>query len=85
MQEKLRIRKEVNMKTSSKIRENKDDMRPEYDFSDSTANKYAVLLKNQDRLVTLEPDVFKVFHTSEQVNTALRAFINAIPKQIERI
>lgn len=31
-------------------------------------------------MVTLDPDVFKVFHTSEQVNIALRAFINAIPK-----
>jgi hypothetical protein len=73
------------MKTSSKINENKDDMREEYDFSDSLPNKYAAILKNPDSLVTLEPDVFKVFHTSEQVNIALRAFINAMPKQSERI
>ena len=73
------------MKTSSKIKENNDDMREEYDFSDSQPNKYAAILKKQDRLETLEPDVYKVFHTSEQVNIALRAFITAIPKQQERI
>jgi hypothetical protein len=80
MQENPLIKKEYNMKSSSEIIENEDDIREEYDFSDSKPNKYAAILKRQARLVTLEPDVFKVFHTSEQVNNALRAFINAIPK-----
>jgi len=69
------------MKNSSNTLANDDEIRNEYDFSDSKPNKYAEILKRQERLVTIEPDVFKVFNTSEQVNNALRAFINAIPKK----
>jgi len=70
--------KENNMK-NSKNKKNDDDMRPEYDFSGSTPNKYAKQLKEQNRLVSLEPDVYKIFHTSEQVNEVLRAIINNYP------
>ncbi|MBM2814249.1 MAG: hypothetical protein HW421_1011 [Ignavibacteria bacterium] len=72
------------MKNSSKKIANEDDMRAEYDFADSKPNKYAAILKRQERQITLEPDVFKVFNTSEQVNNVLRAFINAIPKARRR-
>ena len=61
-----------------------DEMRKEYDFLNSKPNKYASILKEQEHLVNIEPDVFEVFNTSEQVNTALRAFINAIPKKNKR-
>ena len=77
-------KKKSIMKNSFKSTIEDDEMREEYDFSDSKPNKYAAILKQQQRLVSLEADVFKVFNTSDQVNTALRAFINAIPKRNSR-
>jgi hypothetical protein len=71
--------KENNMKNSTNKKNHDDDMRPEYDFSGSIPNKYAKKLKEQARLVSLEPDVYKIFHTSEQVNEVLRAIINNFP------
>lgn len=54
-----------------------DDLLPEYelDFSKAKPNKYAEILKSQDRLVQLEPDVYKVYDTPEKVNSALRFLI----------
>ncbi len=72
------------MKNSSKEIVKEDEMRVEYDFSDSKPNKYAELLKRQERLVTLEPDVYKVFNTSDMVNNALRAIITAFPDKNKR-
>ncbi len=72
------------MKNSSKELKNDDEMRTEYDFSDSKPNKYAIILKQQEHIVKLEPDVFKVFDNSDKVNNALRALINAIPKKNNR-
>lgn len=79
MQENQQIEKENNMKNSSKDIKNNDEMRSEYDFSDSMPNKYAAILRQHEHLVKLDPDVYKVFDTSDKVNNALRAFINAIP------
>ncbi len=84
MQENQQIKKENNMKNSSKDLENDDEMRKEYDFSDSKPNKYALIFKQQEHLVKLDPDVFKVFDNSDKVNNALRSLINAIPKQSVR-
>jgi len=62
--------------------EEEDDMLPEYelDFSKSKKNRFAEVLKRQGNFIELEPDIQKVFKNSEEVNNALRAFINAIPK-----
>lgn len=57
-----------------------DAMRDEYDFSDSKPNPYASILRKQQNLVQLEPDVAEYYKTSEQVNNALRAIISAFPK-----
>jgi len=54
------------------------------DFSKSKPNRFAKVLRNQSNFVQLEPDIQKVFTTSEEVNNALRAFINAIPKHSKR-
>ena len=67
------------MKNSSKQTDNEDEMRPEYDFSDSKPNKYAAILKSQERLIPIDADVFKVFDDSEKVNNALRYLIKAMP------
>ena len=62
-----------------------DDLAPEYDLTNVEwkTNPYAERLRKQrDKLtVQLEPDIQKIFQTSEQVNHALRLIINAIPKK----
>jgi hypothetical protein len=60
-----------------------DDLLPEYnfDFSKSKPNRFAPILKKQTNFIQLEPDIQKVFKSSEEVNSALRAFIQAIPNR----
>jgi len=53
-------------------------MRAEYDFSDSVPNWFAAQMKRQEHLISLEPDVYKVFNTSVQV---LKAIISAYTKK----
>ena len=59
-----------------------DDLLPEYDldFSKSKPNRFAHALKNQGNFIQLDPDIVKYFNNAEDVNNALRAIINAIPK-----
>ncbi len=60
-----------------------DEMLDNYDFDYSKAqpNRFAPLLAEQNGFIKLQPDIHKVFQTSDQVNNALRALINAIPKE----
>ena len=52
----------------------KDEMRPEYDFSDGVRGKYASRFAEGTNIVVLDPDVAREFKTSEEVNKALREF-----------
>lgn len=38
-------------------------------------------MKDEPLIVMIEPDVAKVFRSSEQVNEALRALISAMPEE----
>ncbi len=60
-----------------------DELEEEYDLSqyELLPNPYAKILNKQKRFVELEPDVQEVFKTSEEVNNALRAIIQAMPKR----
>jgi hypothetical protein len=49
-----------------------NELRAEYDFSEGQRGKYAARFKEGARVVVLEPDVAAVFPTSEAVNAALR-------------
>jgi hypothetical protein len=49
-----------------------DDMRPEYDFSESVQGKHHRAYKEGTNVVLLEPDVARVFRDSASVNRALR-------------
>ncbi|HEY5330714.1 MAG TPA: hypothetical protein VFC39_17055 [Acidobacteriaceae bacterium] len=53
-----------------------DDMREEYDFSNSVRAPYAALAGDV-HVVSLDPDVRSVFPDSVSVNTALRILIKA--------
>ena len=58
-----------------------DELRPEYefDYSQATPNRFAAGLKPGGRIVVLDPEVAEVFHNSQEVNTLLRAVLQAMP------
>lgn len=60
----------------------RDQLRPEYQFDYSKAhpNRFARRGSKAPLIVALDPDVAKVFGTSESVNHALRALMTALPK-----
>ncbi|MDV3002981.1 MAG: hypothetical protein N5P05_004636 (plasmid) [Chroococcopsis gigantea SAG 12.99] len=67
---------------NSETNENlEDDLKAEYnfDYSKARSNRFATRTDEPTITVTLEPDVAKVFKTSESVNRALRAILSAIP------
>lgn len=59
------------------------EMAPEYRFDYKTAkpNRFAARMKDEPLIVMIEPDVAKVFKSSEQVNKAWRALISAMPEK----
>ena len=58
-----------------------DDILTEYDFSGGIRGKYALRLAEQKGLIKLDPEVAKVFKSSEQVNTILLAIISSLKKE----
>ena len=66
-------------KTPDKLPDNlKDDLRPEYDFDFSKAERgrYAHRLKaEKSNLVLVEPELSKAFPDSASVNAALRSVV----------
>ena len=55
-----------------------DEMRPEYDLTKlkgKVRGKYTERYKQGTNVILLEPDVAAFFHTSEEVNEALRKLI----------
>ena len=65
------------------IDEQDDEMLDEYDFSDGVRGKYVDLVAAAG-LIRLEPDVAKVFTTSESVNETLRGLLPIIQTQVEK-
>ena len=57
-----------------------DEILPEYDFSQSSPNKYAARYAAGSLVVVLEPDVAAAFPTSEEANEALRSLAGLIQK-----
>jgi len=57
-------------------------MREEYsfDYSESKPNRFADKLGEETIAVVLDPDVARVFKTSESVNTTLRSVISSMPQ-----
>ena len=67
------------MTKSRKVKEMASEYR--FDYSKAKPNRFAARMKNEPLIVTMEPDVAKVFKSSEQVNKALRALVSAIPEK----
>jgi hypothetical protein len=56
----------------------------QFDYKKAKPNRFAARMKNRltaPLIVMIEPDVAKVFKSSEQVNKALRALISAMPEK----
>jgi hypothetical protein len=71
------------MKKMPTIRSRKvQDSAPEYrfDYKKAKPNRFAARVKDEPLVVMIEPDIAKVFKSSEQVNKALRALISAMPE-----
>lgn len=51
-----------------------------FDYKKAKPNRFASRMKDMPLVVAIDPDVALVFTTAEQVNTALRALISAMPK-----
>jgi hypothetical protein len=52
-----------------------------FDYSKAKPNRFASRMKDAPLVAVIDPDVSKVFRTSEEVNNALRALISAMPEQ----
>jgi hypothetical protein len=61
--------------------EEKDTMRPEYDFSKGVRGKHAARYAEGTNVVVLEPDVAREFRTTQQVNETLRAVSKLLQQQ----
>ena len=63
-----------------------DKLRAEYtfDYSRSRPNRFALRMAENAVAVVLEPDVAKVFDSSESVNRLLRSVISALPEPARR-
>ena len=76
------------MMKKSKRRIQRDELRPEYDFSklgSFVRGKYYERFKNGTNLVLLAPDVAKHFRDEQSVNAALRKTISASKKSAKKI
>jgi hypothetical protein len=61
-----------------------DELKDEYDFSGGVRGKYASKLIGEQGFIKLEPDILKIFHSSEDVNNILRSIIHALPTPNKR-
>jgi hypothetical protein len=63
-----------------------DDLLPEYqfDYGKAKPNRFAGVIQRRRVAVLLDDDVAEVFVTTEAVNKALRAIIEAMPQTVRR-
>jgi len=59
-----------------------DDIRPQYDFTNAVRGKYYERYRQGTNIVKLDPDVFEVFPTSAEVNSALRLLASVARKRV---
>ena len=76
----------MSTKKRSTSKPQTSEMRAEYrfDYSKARPNRFAARLSREAVAVVLEPDVAKVFHTSESVNEFLRSAIKAMPERARK-
>ena len=64
-----------------------DEMLAEYEFDYGKAkpNRFVGITDIKDRVIVLDPDIARIFTTSESVNKVLRSIIAAIPENKEKL
>ena len=62
----------------------KEEMRPEYDFSGGLRGKHYQAYQQGVNVVFLEPEIAEVFKNSESVNHALRMLIELAGNELTR-
>ena len=72
------MKKTLGRKKKLEVRE---ELQKEYrfDYSKSSPNRFAAKMSEGTVAIVLEPDVARVFNSSEVVNTLLRSIISAMP------
>lgn len=70
-------------KTGKRVAE-RDTMRAEYAFRGGVRGKYVRRYREGTNIVVLDPDVAAAFKSSEAVNRALRAILDAAPPKRRR-
>jgi Trm5-related predicted tRNA methylase len=70
--------------TKNQEQQEQDDMLAEYNFDYQKArpNRF-VTTSDNERTVVLDPDIARVFTSSEAVNNALRALLSALPDTLK--
>ncbi|HXU47348.1 MAG TPA: hypothetical protein VN783_17615 [Thermoanaerobaculia bacterium] len=61
-----------------------DDLRSEYDFSGAVQGKHYQAYRRGTNVVFLDPDIAKIFTSSEAVNQALRVLLDLERQQAEK-
>ncbi len=59
--------------------QNKISTEYRFDYKKAKPNRFAKKMKDGPVIVVLDADVAKVFTSAEEINTALRALISAMP------
>ena len=70
------------MKKNNNGKSKANGLLPEYrlNYGKAKPNRFAARYGTDRRLIMLDPDVAKVFTTAKSANTALRAFLKAMPR-----
>ena len=74
----------MKKQTRGRRPEDKDILRPEYDFSKGIRGKHAAKYAEGTNVVVLEPDVARDFRTPEEVNETLRAVSKMLQQRRKR-
>ena len=74
----------MKKQTKRKLSQDKETMRPEYNFSKGVRGKHAARYTEGTNVVVLEPDVAREFRTTEQVNETLRAVSKLLQQHRKR-
>jgi hypothetical protein len=71
------------MKKNQRGKAKNGDLQPEYrfDYRKAKPNRFAKRYRAGSRVVVLDPDIAKIFTSTESVNAALRALLKAMPAQ----
>ncbi|MBI2799627.1 MAG: hypothetical protein HYX63_04980 [Gammaproteobacteria bacterium] len=65
------------------MNEERNELRPEYDFSTGVRGKYSKRYAEGTNLVLLDVDVAQAFADAEAVNKALRTYLREHPAEIK--